>query len=268
MKNPIKTIEDYINLPTIKANYRIAYGTHPEQFGDLYLPQTGKHHPVIILLHGGCWRAEFGLSALGQLSKSLTKLGFAVWNLEFRRLGNGGGWPVTFEDVALGADKLKKIADTHSLDLSNVTTMGHSAGGHLALWLAGRHHLPAESHLRSFAPLSIHHVVSLAGIPDLNTGVSGNICRGACQELAGGLPNDIPDIYLQASPHNLLPFNIPQWHLVGEQDPIVPVKHLKTYVETAQQYEPAHLVVIPDIGHFEMIMPNTISWKYIKKALS
>ncbi len=266
----LKTVEDYTNLAVVKADHRIDYGKHPEQFAELYLPkQSNKQkHPVIILIHGGCWRAQFGLSQLGLLSQSLSKLGFAVYNLEFRRLGNGGGWPITFEDVALGADYLQKIAQQYSLDLSNITTMGHSAGGHLALWLAGRHHLPDDSPLRHDSPLPIHKAISLAGIPDLEAGVAQNICRGACEELVGGLPNNVPERYQQASPINLLPLNIPQVHLVGELDPIVPVEYLKPYIETAKRHDKVQFEVIPDIGHFEMVMPDTLAWEFIKKALA
>ncbi|MCF6189461.1 MAG: alpha/beta hydrolase [Cocleimonas sp.] len=269
MSNSLKTVEDYTNLTPVKADHRLSYGEHPEQYADLYLPKQSnkKGHPVIILIHGGCWRAQFGLAQLGQLSQALTTLGFAVYNLEFRRLGNGGGWPVTFEDVALGADSLKDIAKKYSLDLSKVISMGHSAGGHLALWLAGRHHLPKNSSLRRDDPLQIHQVIALAGIPDLEAGVEQNICRGACQALAGGLPKDIPNIYQQASPHHLLPFNIPQWHIVGELDPIVPVEYLTPYIESAKRHDEVHFEVIPNIGHFEMVMPDSIAWATIKKIL-
>ena len=267
MTRILKSIEDYTSLPPVKSNHQVSYGDHSEQFGELYLPANTKKHPVIILIHGGCWRAQFGLAQLGKLSKSLTELGFAVWNLEFRRLGNGGGWPITFEDIALGADELRNIADKYSLDLSNVTTMGHSAGGHLALWLAGRHQLPIDSHLFSDTPLKVHRVISLAGIPDLEAGANQNICRGACQELAGGLPNDVPKNYKQASPGKLLPLNTPQWHLVGELDPIVPVEYLKPYIEKARQHDEVYFQVIPNIGHFEMVMPDTVAWGFIKNAL-
>ncbi len=267
MDYKLKTIEDYNKLAPVKSSHRVAYGNHPEQFADLYLPKKNNLHPIVILIHGGCWRAQFGLTQLGQLSKSLTELGFAVWNLEFRRLGNGGGWPASFEDIARGADHLVTIADKYSLDLSNITAMGHSAGGHLALWLAGRHHLPLRSKLFSKQPLKFRRVISLAGIPDLVEGVQQNICRGACEELVGGLPNKIPELYRQSSPHFLLPFNIPQYHLVGVRDPIVPVEYLKPYIAHAKQHDKVHFEVIPHIGHFEMVMPDTISWQYIKNAL-
>ena len=178
----MKTLEDYINLKTVKPDTRISYGKNSEQFGELYLPKIEKLHPTIILLHGGCWRAQHGLSQLGQLSKALTELGYAVWNLEFRRLGNGGGFPNTFKDVALGADYLEKVSEQYSLDMNNVIAMGHSAGGHLALWLAGRHHLENNSLLYSTKVLNFKAVISLAGIPDLEEAVRKNICGGACEE--------------------------------------------------------------------------------------
>lgn len=264
----MKTVQDYIDLKAVKPNHRLSYGNHSEQFGELYLPETTDIHPTIILIHGGCWQAQHDLAPLGQLSKALLGLGFAVWNIEFRRLGNGGGFPTTFEDVALAADYLNTIAKKYSLNQNKVTAMGHSAGGHLALWLAGRHHLPNDSQLFSQSALKLERVISLAGIPDLVEGVHQEICRGACQDLVGGLPSEIPEHYRLASPHHLLPFNIPHWHLVGELDPIVPVNYLKPFIQQAKQQDSqATLQVIPEIGHFEMVMPDTASWKAIKEAL-
>ncbi len=265
----MKTVEDYINLKPVTPNAKIAYGNHPEQFGELYLPKTKQPlYPVIILLHGGCWQAAYGLSPLGQLSKALTMLGFAVWNVEFRRLGNGGGFPNTFKDVANGADFLKSIASKYSLDINNVISMGHSAGGHLALWLAGRHHLPHEHSLFTKTALTLTNVVSLAGIPDLVEGVKQNICRGACEELVGGPPEVLLKEYQIASPHLLLPFNITHTHLVGENDPIVPVEYLRTFINTAKQHDRVNFDIVPNIGHFEMIMPDTVAWSFIEKALA
>ena len=116
----LRSLEDYNNLKAVKPDHRINYGKHAEQFGDLYLPKSKDTHPTIILIHGGCWQALFGSSQLGQLSKALVSLGFAVWNIEFRRLGNGGGWPTTFEDVAQTVDFLNTIAGKYSLDTTNI----------------------------------------------------------------------------------------------------------------------------------------------------
>ena len=259
----LKTVDDYINLKPISADARLSYGSDAEQFGDLYLPKiTDKPFPVIVLLHGGCWRAAHSLLQLGGLCKSLNTLGYAVWNLEYRRLGNGGGWPTTFKDVAKGTDYLKGISEEYALDLSNVITVGHSAGGHLALWLASRTQLPIEGDLYTQNSLKVCAVLSLAGIPNLEIAVAQNICRGACEELMGGLPDEYPERYKQGSPHRLSITDIPQIHILGELDPIVPLDYLETALK--QQQDPYTLEIIPNIGHFEMVMPETDSWPYIK----
>jgi len=261
------TEDDVAELPPVAPDHRLSYGRSSEQYGDLYLPQQPGFHPVVILLHGGCWRAQYGLGHLGQLCAAFKNEGLAVWNMEYRRLGNGGGWPATFEDVAAGADFLRGVADRFSLDLSHVVTAGHSAGGHLALWLAGRHHLPVASPLFSADALPVHGVVSLAGIPDLAEGVKRNICSGACQELVGGLPEEVPDRYRQASPVALLPLGVPQWHLIGLLDQVVPVDYVQRYVAAAGQYDEEHLNLLPDVGHYELIVPATSAWTAVRHAV-
>ena len=259
--------DDYLYLPAIPADHRLCYGPHPAQFGDLYLPQQPGPHPVVILLHGGCWQAQYGLAPLGQLCTALVNEGLAVWNLEYRRLGNGGGWPMTFTDVAMGADFLQGIADQYAMDLSHVVATGHSAGGHLALWLAGRHRLPAASPLYTATAFPLHGVVSLAGIPDLAEGVKRHICRGACQDLVGGSPEAVPQRYLQASPRALLPLGIPQWHIVGRDDQSVPLDYVQQYVTVATQHDVVQLDILPDTGHFELVVPTTAAWGTVRHAV-
>src|SRR5262245_60200302 len=129
------------------------------QFGELRLPGGDGPHPVVIAIHGGFWKAAYGLDHIGPVCEALAGAGVATWNLEYRRIGNpGGGWPGTLEDVALGAGHLREIAGEHRLDLKRVVVVGHSAGGHLALWLAGRG--------RS-RDMPLRGVVSLAGVADL-----------------------------------------------------------------------------------------------------
>lgn len=263
----ILTLDEILTFPDVPVDHRVSYGPDPAQFGDLYLPQQPGPHPVVLLLHGGCWRAQYSLTLVGQMAAALRQAGLAVWNVEFRRLGNGGGWPTTFQDVAMGADFLRTLAPQFELDLSRLVTVGHSAGGHLALWLAGRHHLPDTSPLHVGEGVRVHGVVSLAGIPDLIAGVQWNICRGAIQELVGGLPEDVPDRYQQASPHALLPLGVPQWHLVGTEDEIVPAAYIQQYVEVATQYDLVHLEVLPNAGHFEVIVPTTVVWPAVRHAV-
>ena len=261
------TVDDYLRLPVVPAACRLAYGPAPDQYGDLYLPASPGPHPVVIVLHGGCWRASSGLAPLGGLCTAFTQEGLAVWNLEYRRLGNGGGWPHTFTDVARGAAFLQSIAVQHPLDIARVVAVGHSAGGHLALWLAGRHHLPANSPLSVAEAVRVHGVVSLAGIPDLTEGVRRQICRGACHELVGGLPDEVPERYQHASPRALLPLGIPQWHLVGVDDPLVPADYIQQYIAVARQHNEVHLDLVPDAGHFELVVPTTAAWPAVRHAV-
>ena len=222
---------------------------------------------MVLLLHGGCWQAQYSLTLVGQLGAALRQAGLAVWNLEYRRLGNGGGWPTTFQDVARGADFLRTLAPQFALDLSRLVTVGHSAGGHLALWLAGRHRLPDTSPLHVAAGVRIHGVVSLAGIPDLIAGVQWNICRGACHAVVGGLPEAVPQRYQHASPHALLPLGVPQWHLVGAEDQLVPAAYIQQYVEVATHHDEVHLELLPDAGHFEVVVPTTAAWPAVRHAV-
>lgn len=263
----ILTEEDLPGLPPVAPDHRLAYGTDPEQFGDLYLPPRPGPRPLVVLLHGGCWRARYGLEQLGQLCAAFRDEGVAVWNLEYRRLGNGGGWPATFEDVAAGADFLRGIAARFSLDLSSVVAAGHSAGGQLALWLAGRHRLPPSSRLFSPPPLLMRGVVSLAGIADLAEGVERDICGGACRELLGGPPGELPLRYRQASPRALLPLGVPQWHLIGLYDQVVPVDYLQRYAAAAGEHDEVHLDLLPDAGHYELIVPGSSAWGAVRRAV-
>src|SRR5262245_35551596 len=129
--------------PAPPADHRITYGSNEFQFGELRLPKGAGPHPVALVIHGGGWMSQYGLSYMGHMGVALTEVGLATCSIEYRRVGNqGGGWPVTFEDASRAADHLRTIAKTYPLDLNRVVAVGHSAGGHLALWLAARKHLP------------------------------------------------------------------------------------------------------------------------------
>ena len=263
----ILTVDDYMKFPGVPPDHHLSYGPDSEQFGDLYLPKRSGQHPVVLLLHGGCWQARFGLEALGSLSDALRSKGFAVWNLEYRRLGNGGGWPTTFEDVIAGTEFLREIDKRYSLDLSRVIAIGHSAGGHLALWLAGRHRFPVESLFFSPNPMPIHGVVALAGIPDLIEGVKRNICFGACREIVGGSPEEVPDRYKSASPAAFLPLGIPQRHIIGSLDQVIPIDYIRKYVKVDSQGDDVSLKVVPDAGHFELVVPANPAWPVVRAAV-
>lgn len=253
------TAEEYGVLPKAAADHRIPYGDDPSQFGDLYLPQAAPHkargYPVVLLLHGGCWRAQYGLGPIGQLARALADRGVAVWSLEYRRLGNGGGWPHTFLDVANGADLLRNLADQHPLDLTQVVAVGHSAGGHLALWSAARSQLDADSPIYTANPLSIRSVVALAPVCDLERAVAWDICVDAADVLVGGHPREVWANYYQGSPSAMLPLDIRHVTINGALDDIVPLEYVSHFVDTATKLgDDATLIPVADVGHFEIVL--------------
>jgi acetyl esterase/lipase len=258
---------DILTRPAPPVDHRLSYGPNEFQFGELRLPKGAGPHPVAIVIHGGCWMSEYGLSYMGHLSAALTEAGVATWSVEYRRVGNqGGGWPGTFDDVARAADHLRKIAKTYPLDLNQVIAVGHSAGGHLALWLAARKLLPKDSPVYSHDPLPLRGVVSLAGVTDLRH--SGTACDANVAQLMGGPPKDNTAIYDQASPIDLLPLGIPSAIVQGSSDSIIPLEMARDYAEAAKKKgDDAKLVVIEKAGHFEVVDPQSFAWEAVRNEV-
>jgi len=252
---------DYLNraiFPYIPPDRKFFYGSDSQQFGELYLPEDLKKPlPVVILLHGGCWFESFGLAPMSALAKNIATLTkVAVWNLEYRRIGNGGGWPMTFQDVAAGTEYVKEIAKTYQLDLSNVISIGHSAGGHLAAWLAARKNIRSNSILYSNNPLPIKAFISLAGIVDLDLANSMRVCGNAVSSLMGGSPTDFPERYLDGSPANLFPLSdVKQYYIQGLQDPLVPPNYINAFFEKIplNQSLGKFITFSDGTGHFELV---------------
>jgi acetyl esterase/lipase len=182
-----------------RMTQRISYGPDPLQFGDLRLPEGGGPHPVVVVIHGGFWRAIYDLEYIAPVCDALTAAGAATWNLEYRRIGNpGGGWPGTFDDVRAGALHLRGMDRQFNLDLHRVIALGHSAGGHLALRLGSSRGLPLAG------------IVSLAGVADLRKACELRLSKDVVADFLAGSPQEIPDRYAQASPIERLPIGIPQ----------------------------------------------------------
>src|SRR5581483_11524164 len=159
---------EILELPPPPSDLRLNYDSLPLQFGDLRLPTTPPPHPLAILVHGGFWRARYDLEHLGHLAAALTAEGIATWSIEYRRIGDkGGGRPGMFHDVAAGADHARVLAPVYGLDLNRVITLGHSAGGHLAFWLAGRSRIPSADPLHNATPLALCGAIALGGVVDL-----------------------------------------------------------------------------------------------------
>lgn len=258
---------DIQKLPKPPADHRIAYGSDPLQFGELRLPKTKGKHPVVVVVHGGCWFAEYDLNHLAAFSAALTKLGVATWTIEYRRIGDkGGAWPGTFQDVARATDHLREVAKNHPLDLQRVVVIGHSAGGQLALWLAARQNLPKTSVLYSENPLRLVGVVSLAGISDLRKYRPN--CDDSVNKLLGGSPEQFPERYQQTSPIELLPLKVPLKLLHGSKDRIVPIELGQEFERTARQKgDDVTLTILEQTGHFDLISPVVPIWATVADSL-
>jgi len=254
----VMSASDALELPRPEPDHRIAYGDDPLQFGELRIPEGEGPFPVAIVIHGGCWLAEYDLGYMSAFADALTATGVATWSIEYRRVGNeGGGWPGTFQDVADAADYLLEIALEHELDMDQVAAVGHSAGGHLALWLAGRKWLEGEDPLRGEGPLALNGVVALAGIPDLEAYAAPEGCGAAVSGLLGGEPDEVADRIQRASPIQLVPFGIDVAMVIGSRDPIVPASQARNFEEAARQMgDVVEVIEIGGAGHFELVDPR------------
>ena len=252
--------DDVLSRTPPPADERISYGSDPNQFGDLRLPRSNGQktkgpYPVVMNIHGGFWRAKYDLMHASHLCAALTKAGIATWNLEYRRVGNqGGAWPGTFEDITNGYRFLKQIARKHELDLKRFVVMGHSAGGHLAIALAG--HQP-----------DIRGAVSLAGVLDLNRAWELHLSNDAVVEFLGGTPPQMPDHYREADPMQLS-VKAAQHIIHGADDDIVPLAISQKYADLKKQkHEDVTLTILPKTGHFELIDPEALAWTEVERSV-
>ncbi len=260
---------DILALPQTPADAKIAYGKGPSQFGELRLPMSPGPFRVVVLIHGGCWESAYGLDHVRSLAGAITALGFATWSLEYRRLGEiGGGWPGTLLDVGSGVDALRGLAKTYPLDLKRVTAVGHSAGGQLALWAAGRSGLAATSDVAQKDPLAIQSVVALAAISNLEV---YSAAKGSCNEsalrLLGGAASKVPQRYRDALP--TLPASTTVHLVHGSDDAVVPIEMSRAYAHMrAQSHAPGSLLEVAGAGHFDVIGPGSRAWPQVLKALN
>ena len=264
--------QEMLALPPLEDAQRLPYGVDSLQFGDLRVPSGTGPFPVAIIVHGGCWLSFVDLHIMDRLAAALTKAGVATWNIEYRRVDNpGGGWPGTFRDVAHAADHLRVLASEHSLDLERVIVVGHSSGGHLALWLAARHTIGEESELFLSDPIRINGVASLGGVQDLRRilpQVEAVCGVNAVEKLLGGSPDAVPKRYRSASPVDMLPFGVQQLIISGAEDRAVPPADGVAYLKAAKAAgDRAEHLEIAGAGHFELIAPGWSDWNLIEEAL-
>lgn len=250
--------EDILSRQPPTADLRVKYGPDANQFIDLRLPAKGKPHPLVINIHGGFWRAKYGLDHAGHLCAALTAKGFATANLEYRRVGNeGGAWPGTFADIRSAYQFLIQNARNHNFDARRVVVMGHSAGGQLALCLAA--HEP-----------SVVGVISLAGVVNLQQAYQLHLSHDAVVEFLGGKPADVPDHYREADPMQLSILQARQWLIHGSTDDTVPPAFSRDYVDlkkkrSGKEKEDVHLLEIRGADHFDLIDPKSAAWPQVEQ---
>jgi acetyl esterase/lipase len=212
--------------------------------------------------------SAFGIDHQRSEAEALRQAGLTVWSVEYRRVGDpGGGWPGTFEDVGAAIDHLRELARRYPIDLGRVVLVGHSAGGHLALWAAGRGKLPPGTAVRGPNPLPVAGVVSLAGVGDLKAALDTKppTCGDGVTRLVG---ESTPDRLKLVSPVELLPLGMPQEVISGADDAIVPPAWATEYGRRATAAgDRVTVTIIPDAGHFEVVSPTAPAWKVVQAAV-
>jgi acetyl esterase/lipase len=245
-------LRDWVEAANEPAE-RFVYGPHPDQHADLRLPEGDGPHPVAVVLHGGFWRAAYTKATTEAIAIALTRAGWATWNIEYRRVGAGGGFPETLDDVTAACGALRDVPVTLGLD--SCLAIGHSAGGQLALWLAG------EQLVRT--------AVALAGVCDLAAGEAAGLGGGAVVEFLGGAPEHIPGAYARADPSRRLPTGCGQLLVHGDLDDRVPLEQSTAYRDAARAAGDAcELLVLAGADHFDVIDPRSPAWPRILEALT
>lgn len=244
----------------------VRYGRHADQVVDVLAPD-GTGLPLVVVVHGGFWRQQYDRGHTAPQCAALATEGYAVAAVEYRRVGGGGGWPETFTDLAEGLDALPGLLGG-TIDPQRVVLMGHSAGGHLALWAASRHRLPEGSPGHRATPLPVRGVVSLAGVADLGWAVAAELGDGAAEALLGVPPEADPEgRYARADPARLLPTGLRAICVHGGLDEHVPVDCAMAYVAAAMEAgDPAELRVLDWEDHFSLVTPGSAAWTAVLRA--
>ncbi|WP_291197397.1 alpha/beta hydrolase [Hyphomonas sp.] len=276
MAEPAKlmTWDDLSALPRPVASHTIRWGEGVTDEVDLWLPEGAGPHPVVVMVHGGCWQKSIAdKNLMDWMADGLRQQGWAVWNIEYRGVDEpGGGYPGTFLDAGAATDQLRQHAAEFNLDLSRVTGIGHSAGGHLILWLAARSKLPEQSPLRVSDPLQFQGVVVSGGLADLEASrpVTAPSCLDAVyDQLTGPASPERPDPLADTSPARLFPAGVPFVSVNGSEDRIAPPMLGDALTRKAEAAgDSASLVVVPASGHVELVSPGTQAFDIQSQILS
>jgi acetyl esterase/lipase len=263
MKQRLMVWDDLLGRPKVSPQQTIRWGQGATDLVDVWLPDGAGPHPVVLMVHGGCWqKAIADRTLMNWAAEDLRKQGLAVWNIEYRGVDEtGGGYPGTFLDVAHAADALRDHAAALHLDTSHIVAFGHSAGGHLVMWLAARANLPKTSPLYMDNPLKLAGVVNSGGLADLkvSAGVTQRECLASIlDQLTGPLATDRADVFSDTSPVEMFPLRVRQVAVNGDKDAIAPARLGEDIVRKAKAAgDHAEVVVVGNTGHVELISPGS-----------
>ena len=263
---PLMQWPDLTNRPLPEPDQTISYGELPQQVADVWLPDGAGPHPVVLMVHGGCWqKAIADRTLMNYAAVDLRARGIAVWNIEYRGVDEeGGGYPGTFSDAADAAHKLLTVGTSLGLDTSRIVGFGHSAGGHLVAWLAAQENLPASSPLAS-APLTpLSGIVNSGGLADIAASepVTLKSCLADVREQLTGLASDTrPDVYSDTSPALMQPSMATQYSVNGARDRIAPPELGLGYTDLVNAAGGSALYEEVFGGHVELISPGTYAWE-------
>ena len=262
------TLDDYLALDGPAPTARIAYGSAPSQFAELFRPAGKGPFPVVVLVHGGCWTIQFGgIRQMRNVAGALAAEGIAVWNVEYRRSDEeGGGYPGTYHDINAALDKLGAEAANYQLDTGRIVAMGHSAGGQLVQWIAGRSRIAPSSPLFHPAPLPVREIISLGGLADLRN--EKDLIKASCgrdtAELAGTPSASRPDVFSDTNAAELVPNGSRTVLITGELDTISPPRAAHDYAARVRKAgDRAEVLILPGGSHYDEIAASSASWKLV-----
>jgi len=266
------TLDDYLALSGPPPSATFAYGSAPSQFAELFLPKGAGPFPVVVLVHGGCWTIDYGgIRQMHNVAGALAARGIAVWNVEYRRHDEaGGGYPGTYLDINAALDRLAQEAPRHKLDTSRVLAMGHSAGGQLVQWLAGRSRIAASSPLFQAKPFPVRHIISLGGLADLRR--EQDLIKSSCgrdlAQLAGSPSPERPDVFSDTNAAELIPNGSQTVLITGALDTISPPRAAYAYAARAQAAgDAARVVILPNASHYDEVAASSPAWPLVLREI-
>lgn len=267
------TLDDYLALSGPAPDAVLRYGPSPSQFAELFLPDREGPHPVALLVHGGCWTVKYGgIAQLRHLAGALRDDGIAVWNVEYRRVDEpGGGYPGTYHDVNAALDSLAAAARDYPLDTGRLVAIGHSAGGQLVQWLAGRARLPPTSQLYREHFLPVREIISLGGLADLRREARAIAagCGRTRAELCGHPDATRPDVFTDTNPADLLPNDSRTVLITGELDTVSRPAIAQRYAARATAAgDVAEAIIVPAASHYDEVAASVPVWPVLRAAIA